>query len=114
MELPDFKYHPNPIATGSIVPSVEVCPVCRESRGYAYDGIPYGTKEVEHICPWCIADGSAHEKFEVEFTDPENIGGYGRWVWPVGDSSKGSGSGGCFQDPGVRRLAAGTLVHPLR
>jgi hypothetical protein len=79
MDLPDFKYHPNPIATGSIVPSVKVCPVCRESRGYAYDGVPYGTKEVEHICPWCIADGSAHEKFQVEFTDPGNVGGYGRW-----------------------------------
>jgi len=63
MDLPDFKYHPNPIATGSIVPSVEVCPVCGESRGLAYDGIPYGTNDLEHICPWCIADGSAHEKF---------------------------------------------------
>jgi uncharacterized protein CbrC (UPF0167 family) len=47
MELPHFKYHPNPIATGSVVPSVEVCPVCGESRGFAYDGIPYGSKEIE-------------------------------------------------------------------
>jgi uncharacterized protein CbrC (UPF0167 family) len=79
MELPDFKYHPNPIATGSIVPSTEACPVCRESRGFAYDGAPYGTNELEHICPWCIADGSAHEKFGVGFTDTEGVGGYGQW-----------------------------------
>jgi len=79
MELPHFKYHPNPISTGSIVPSAEVCPVCGESRGFAYDGIPYGSNELEHICPWCIADGTAHEKFEVEFTDTEGVGGYGRW-----------------------------------
>jgi uncharacterized protein CbrC (UPF0167 family) len=59
MELPDFKYHPNPMATGSIVPSAEVCPVCGETRGFAYDGIPYGTNELEHICPWYISSGAA-------------------------------------------------------
>ncbi len=79
MELPDFKYHPNPVATGSILPSAEACPVCGESREFAYDGIPYGTNEFEHICPWCIADGSAHEKFGIAFTDAEGVGGYGQW-----------------------------------
>ncbi len=79
MELPHFKYHPNPTATGSIVPSAEVCPVCGQSRGFAYNGIPYGSNELEHICPWCIADGTAHEKFGVEFTDTKGVGGYGRW-----------------------------------
>ena len=78
-ELPSFKYHPDPIATGSVVLSPEVCPICGESRGFAYGGIPYGTTELEHICPWCIEDGSAHEKFKVEFTDPEGVGGYGQW-----------------------------------
>jgi uncharacterized protein CbrC (UPF0167 family) len=79
MELPDFKYHPNPVATGSIVPSAEICPVCGESKGFAYDGALYGANELKHVCPWCIADGSAHEKFGVEFTDTEGIGGYGEW-----------------------------------
>ena len=79
MDLPDFKYHPDPIATGSIVPSVEVCPVCGERRGFEYDGIPYAKNELKHICPWCIADGSAHEKFGAEFTDRKGVGGYGRW-----------------------------------
>jgi uncharacterized protein CbrC (UPF0167 family) len=79
MDLPAFKYHPNPTMTGSIVPSAEVCPVCGESRGFAYDGVLYGTNELRHICPWCIADGSAHAKFGVEFTDTAAIGGYGEW-----------------------------------
>jgi uncharacterized protein CbrC (UPF0167 family) len=34
--------------------------------------------DVETICPWCIADGLAHEKFGLEFTDRECIGG-GDW-----------------------------------
>jgi len=79
MELPDFKYHPNPIATGSIVRSEKVCPVCGQSRGFSYDGVPYGTNELEHICPWCIADGSAHDEFGVEFIDIGGVGGFGEW-----------------------------------
>lgn len=79
MEFPRFKYHPEPTKTGSIVPSTQVCPVCGESRGFAYSGIPYGVKEVEHICPWCIATGLAHERFGVEFTDIAGVGGYGQW-----------------------------------
>ena len=79
MEIPHFKYHPDPITTGSIVPSVEVCPVCREAKGFSYAGVPYGVNELQNVCPWCIADGSAHEKFGVEFIDPGEVGGYGRW-----------------------------------
>jgi uncharacterized protein CbrC (UPF0167 family) len=80
MKLPDFKYHPDPLTTGSIVPSIEACPVCGRSRGFAYDAIPYGPNELQLICPWCIADGSAHEKFGVEFIDTEGVGGYGQWT----------------------------------
>jgi uncharacterized protein CbrC (UPF0167 family) len=38
----------------------------------------YGVRELTTVCPWCIADGSAHEKFGVEFTDWASIGG-GHW-----------------------------------
>lgn len=31
------------------------------------------------ICPWCIADGSAHEKLDASFTDEAGIGGGGEW-----------------------------------
>jgi uncharacterized protein CbrC (UPF0167 family) len=79
MEIPVFKYHPDPIATGSIVASRGVCPVCEQYRDYAYYGVPYGIKELEKICPWCIADGSAHQKYDVQFTDPAGVGGYKKW-----------------------------------
>ncbi len=80
MELPRFKYHPDPEGTGSIVPSVDACQVCGKVRGLAYQGQPYSNTELEVICPWCIADGSAHEKFGAEFIDREAVGGYGRWT----------------------------------
>jgi uncharacterized protein len=34
---------------------------------------------VDAVCPWCIADGSAHDKFGVSFADWSGIGGYGEW-----------------------------------
>jgi uncharacterized protein len=78
MDLPRFKYHPAPLNTGSIVASERVCQVCEKARGFAYQGVPYGGDDLETVCPWCIADGSAHEKFRLEFTDRDGIGG-GEW-----------------------------------
>lgn len=75
MELPFFKYHPDPIVTGSIKPSDTTCVVCRKPRGYVYTGPVYCIDEyVNCICPWCIADGTAHEKLDAEFTDLAGIG----------------------------------------
>jgi uncharacterized protein CbrC (UPF0167 family) len=35
-----------------------------------YTGPVYSTEELDQaICPWCIADGTAAEKFDAEFTD---------------------------------------------
>ncbi|MGH8248358.1 MAG: CbrC family protein [Gammaproteobacteria bacterium] len=31
------------------------------------------------LCPWCIADGTAHETLGAEFVAPSGIGDYGRW-----------------------------------
>lgn len=31
------------------------------------------------VCPWCIVDGSAHERFEAEFTDAACVGDHGSW-----------------------------------
>jgi hypothetical protein len=77
LELPIFKYHPEPLKTGSVVPSDKACEVCRLRRGFAYSGSPYTVDSVETICPWCIADGSAHDKFGAEFVDREFVGGGG-------------------------------------
>jgi len=78
--LPNFKYHPDPLSTGSIVESSNECECCGEQRGFIYSGPAYASEEyVECICPWCISSGLALSKLEVDFTDYAGIGGYGRW-----------------------------------
>jgi uncharacterized protein CbrC (UPF0167 family) len=81
MSSPAFRYHPDPIATGSVKRSDAACKACGRARGLIYAALVYGGEEDydEAICPWCIAEGTAHEKLGVEFTDPGGIGGYGRW-----------------------------------
>ncbi|MBV1774601.1 CbrC family protein [Burkholderiaceae bacterium DAT-1] len=69
MDLPKFKYHPNPIATGAIVSTNESCECCGKARGYKYSSVLYATEEVEVICPWCISDGSAARKYDGQFLD---------------------------------------------
>lgn len=80
MSLPYFKYHPDPIHTGSIVESEAKCICCGQQRGYIYTGPVYASGEyVNCICPWCIADGSAHRALGARFTDETGVGGYGNW-----------------------------------
>ena len=79
MELHRFRYHPDPLATGSIVPSDSQCQCCGERRGFAYTGVPSSVHEIVSLCPWCIADGSAHEKLGAEFVDPASVGDRGTW-----------------------------------
>lgn len=69
MEFPTFKYHPDPVSTGAIKESSEVCQRCGEAKGYVYSSILYAKEEVGVICPWCIADGSAAKKFDGMFSD---------------------------------------------
>jgi uncharacterized protein CbrC (UPF0167 family) len=79
MALPIFKYHPDPLATGHVIESDTECVCCGKVRGYIYTGPFYATEEYdESICPWCIADGSAHDRLNVSFTDEMGIGG-GEW-----------------------------------
>ena len=82
--LPTFRYHPDPLATGSVKASDRACRVCGRSRGYVYAGpVRHAVEDLDNaICPWCIADGSAHAGFGAEFTDPEGVGGFdygNRW-----------------------------------
>ena len=68
-QLPTFRYHPDPVATGEVVPSTAECSVCHVARGFVYVGPVYAIEEVEGVCPWCIADGAAAAEFDAEFTD---------------------------------------------
>jgi uncharacterized protein CbrC (UPF0167 family) len=103
MSLPSFRYHPNPTESGSIVSSAAECRSCGGSRGHIYIGPVYSEEDLaDAICPWCIADGSAHRKFDAVFVDAEAFAdavpeavvaevtertpGYSSWqseVWPT-------------------------------
>lgn len=72
MTLPTFRYHPDPIQSGSVIASDASCRCCGEVRGYVYTGPVYAEEELsEVLCPWCIADGRAHKEFDATFVDSE-------------------------------------------
>jgi uncharacterized protein CbrC (UPF0167 family) len=67
--LPTFRYHPDPVATGSVEASDAECPCCERARGHVYVGPVYAEDELVGLCPWCIADGSAAERLGAGFAD---------------------------------------------
>jgi uncharacterized protein len=74
MEVPNFKYHPDPIATGSVKPSDAECLCCGQKSDLIYTGPVYAIANLRGcLCPWCIADGTAHAKFDAAFTDSDAI-----------------------------------------
>jgi uncharacterized protein CbrC (UPF0167 family) len=78
--LPLFKYFPDPVAAGSVIESDATCECCSKARGWIYSGPVYAEGDYEEaICPWCIADGSAHNKLGASFTDEDGVGGGGQW-----------------------------------
>ena len=75
MNFPPFRYHPDPVATGSVVPSGATCECCGRARGFVYKGSTYGPRNVGALCPWCIADGEAHRRLELTFADAHPLAG---------------------------------------
>jgi len=71
--LPTFRYHPDPIATGAIEASDRTCAICGRARGFRYAATIYAASEVDSICPWCIADGSAARKLDGQFSDGDPL-----------------------------------------
>ena len=71
--LPTFRYHPDPLTSGSVVESTTECACCHRARGYTYAGPVYSESDDldDALCPWCIDDGSAHETFDATFVDSE-------------------------------------------
>lgn len=69
-KLPDFRYHPDPVGTGSVVAAEVACAGCEQRRPYTYTGPVYAEEELAAaLCPWCIADGTAASRFDAQFTD---------------------------------------------
>src|SRR5436309_610778 len=75
VDLPVFRYHADPVSSGSVQESDQECICCREQRGHMYVGPVFAEDEIdEAVCPWCIADGSVHERYGAEFTDAASVG----------------------------------------
>lgn len=70
MELPVFRYHPDPLATCAVERRPIECACCGLARGFVYVQPVYATTDLdEKLCPWCIADGSAAAKLGASFSD---------------------------------------------
>ena len=67
--LPDFEYFPDPLRNGCIVEKQGSCPCCNQSRAFMYVGPIYSIHDVEEVCPWCIANGTAASKWSASFND---------------------------------------------
>jgi uncharacterized protein len=70
---PEFRYHPDPVGTGSAVRSDDPCELCKQPAGFIYRGPIFG-EQTSVLCLRCIADGSAarrlaHPDGPAEFTD---------------------------------------------
>ena len=66
--LPRFAYHPDPVATGVIESSDATCECCGLARGFRYTASIYGERDIEVLCPWCIADGRASAELGASFS----------------------------------------------
>ena len=73
IELPQFPFHRNPQESGSIRETNDACDCCGQIRGVAYDGVVYCLDSPETLCPWCIADGSAENKYDASFFDADFV-----------------------------------------
>jgi len=78
-ELPAFRYYRNPLSDGTFKVDPDTpCLGCSRIRGYVYTG-PVNTEKnfilEEHLCPWCIADGTAAKTFGATFNDVGMIDG---------------------------------------
>ena len=68
MNLPAFAFRRD--AASAFEASELVCQCCGQARGWINAHSPiYSAIGVDLLCPWCIADGSAAEKFQARFFD---------------------------------------------
>src|SRR3954471_14837557 len=75
MSAPVFRYHPDPIATGSAVPGDHVCGVCGVHRDTRYDGPIYG-EQLDALCLHCVQSGAASRALgdtHAEFSDARDV-----------------------------------------
>ncbi|WP_139921737.1 CbrC family protein [Hymenobacter sp. DG01] len=73
--LPQFTFNPNAYTLGLFEQKDITCECCQQPRPYNYTGPIYCEADVEDLCPWCIADGSAAAKWDAEFQDWASVEG---------------------------------------
>jgi hypothetical protein len=69
VDVPVFRYHPDPVATGSAVRTDEACGLCGVRRGIRYAGPVYGDQP-EALCLHCIQSGEAARRLGVPDVGP--------------------------------------------
>lgn len=74
-KLPQFKYSPNAYEIGVFEQEEGTCSICNQERELRYTGSFYSVETPDYICPWCIEDGSAAQKYKGEFNDFAGIEG---------------------------------------
>ena len=106
-DLPFFKYHPDPFATGTFrrLDEPVFCPCCGRETYIVYAGPFYSEDEVNNLCPHCIASGAAAEKYSGEFQDSESTD-------KVNSPEKLDEL--VHRTPRLLRLATRVLARPLR
>ncbi|AUC74948.1 CbrC family protein [Olleya sp. Bg11-27] len=67
MELPKFKYSPNAYELDLFDKIDGICSICEEKRSLKYNSSFYSVNKPDYICPWCIVNGKAAEKYDGEF-----------------------------------------------
>ncbi|MEM8922390.1 MAG: CbrC family protein [Actinomycetota bacterium] len=68
-ELPAFRYHSDPVATGSVSETSSPCPVCGRRRRWEYLGPVSTREEISGVCPWCVHSGLLAERFDATLVD---------------------------------------------
>jgi hypothetical protein len=134
MELPAFRYHPDPFASGSIKSGSVVCDCCGQARGFEYTASFYTAhKPKPALCPWCIANGEAAKKYAGQFSDSyplrhagiaediirevcERTPGYSSWQQEIWQSHCGDACEfhGDAEPAELRALSAPALANVLR
>ncbi|MGY4995124.1 CbrC family protein [Streptomyces sp. 900105245] len=107
--LPPFPYHPDPVATGSVIAAAETCVCCGHDQGWICTGPVYGADVPDgRVCPYCVAFGTAAERCGAFFNEVEvrripddavrrirertpNFATWQDWDWPAH-----CGDGGVF------------------
>ena len=73
IDLPHFPYHRDPMASECLRTTDEACDCCGVKRGITYTGNTYCLSKPTTLCPWCIANGDAENKFDASFFDADFV-----------------------------------------